>query len=44
MEKKGFTLLELLVGMVIVSIGISISIPSYLRNMRQGESTDTPNN
>ena len=38
MEKqRGFTLLELLVGMVIISIGISISIPSYLRNMRQGE-------
>lgn len=33
----GFSLLELLVGMVIITIGLSAAIPSYLRNMRQGE-------
>ena len=34
---EGFSLLELLVGMVIVTIGLSAAMPSYLRNMRQGE-------
>jgi prepilin-type N-terminal cleavage/methylation domain-containing protein len=33
----GFSLLELLVGMAIVTIGLSAAMPSYLRNMRQGE-------
>ena len=33
----GFSLLELLVGMVIVTIGLSAAMPSYFRNMRQGE-------
>jgi prepilin-type N-terminal cleavage/methylation domain-containing protein len=33
----GFSLLELLVGMVIITIGLSAAMPSYLRNMRQGE-------
>ena len=33
----GFSLLEMLVGMAIVSIGLSATLPSYLRNMRQGE-------
>ena len=39
MKKKtaGFSLLELLVGMVIITIGLSTAIPSYMRNMRQGE-------
>ena len=36
-ETRGFSLLELLVGMVIVTIGLSAAIPSYLRNLRQGE-------
>ena len=36
-KSAGFSLLELLVGMVIVTIGLSAAIPSYLRNMRQGE-------
>ena len=36
-KSTGFSLLELLVGMVIVTIGLSAAIPSYLRNMRQGE-------
>ncbi|QNJ06686.1 hypothetical protein SynMEDNS5_01977 [Synechococcus sp. MEDNS5] len=36
-KSAGFSLLELLVGMVIVTIGVSAAIPSYLRNMRQGE-------
>ena len=36
-KSAGFSLLELLVGMVIISIGLSAAIPSYLRNMRQGE-------
>ena len=36
-KSAGFSLLELLVGMVIVTIGVSAVIPSYLRNMRQGE-------
>ncbi|ABI45276.1 type II secretion system protein [Synechococcus sp. CC9311] len=34
---EGFSLLELLVGIVIISIGLSTSIPTYIRNMRQGE-------
>ena len=36
-KAAGFSLLELLVGMVIVTIGLTAAIPSYLRNMRQGE-------
>ena len=36
-KSAGFSLLELIVGMVIITIGLSASIPSYLRNMRQGE-------
>ena len=36
-KSAGFSLLELLVGMVIITIGLSAAIPSYLRNMRQGE-------
>ena len=37
-EKEcGFSLMEILVGMVIVTIGLSFTIPSYMRNMRQGE-------
>ena len=36
-KTAGFSLLELLVGMVIITIGLSAAIPSYLRNMRQGE-------
>ena len=36
-KSEGFSLLELLVGMVIVTIGLSAAIPSYMRNMRQGE-------
>ena len=34
---EGFSLLELLVGIVIITIGLSTSIPTYIRNMRQGE-------
>ena len=36
-KSAGFSLLELLVGMVIVTIGLSTTLPSYMRNMRQGE-------
>ena len=36
-KSAGFSLLELLVGMVIITIGLTAAIPSYLRNMRQGE-------
>lgn len=36
-KPTGFSLLELLVGMVIITIGLTAAIPSYLRNMRQGE-------
>ena len=36
-KSAGFSLLELIVGMVIVTIGLSAAIPSYMRNMRQGE-------
>ena len=33
----GFTLLELLVGMVIVTIGVSAAMPSFLAEGRRGE-------
>ena len=36
-KSVGFSLLELLVGMVIITISLSATIPSYMRNMRQGE-------
>lgn len=36
-KSTGFSLLELLVGMVIITIGLSSALPSYVRNMRQGE-------
>lgn len=36
-KSSGFSLLEMLVGMVIITIGLSAAIPSYVRNMRQGE-------
>ena len=36
-KSSGFSLLELLVGMVIITIGLSTAIPSYVRSMRQGE-------
>ena len=36
-KSAGFSLLELLVGMAIITISLSATIPSYLRNMRQGE-------
>ncbi|WP_413430407.1 type II secretion system protein [Synechococcus sp. Cu2B8-bc1011] len=34
---EGFSLLELMVAIVIITIGLSTSIPTYIRNMRQGE-------
>ena len=36
-KTTGFSLLELLVGMVIITMGLTAAIPSYLRNMRQGK-------
>ena len=36
-KSVGFSLLELLVGMIIITISLSATIPSYMRNMRQGE-------
>ena len=36
-KTTGFSLLELLVGMVIITMGLTAAIPSYLRTMRQGE-------
>ena len=36
-QSKGFSLLELLIGIVIITISLTTSIPSYIRNMRQGE-------
>ena len=36
-KSAGFSLLELLVGMAIITISLSATIPSYMRNMRQGE-------
>jgi len=36
-KSAGFSLLELLVGMVIITVGLTAAIPSYMRNMRQGE-------
>ena len=35
--ENGFSLLEMLVGIVIITIGLSATIPSYMRKMRQGE-------
>ena len=35
--ENGFSLLEMLVGIAIITIGLSATIPSYMRNMRQGE-------
>jgi prepilin-type N-terminal cleavage/methylation domain-containing protein len=34
---NGFSLLEMVVAMMIITIGLSAAIPSYIRNMRQGE-------
>ena len=36
-QSQGFTLTELLVGMAIISIGLTATIPNIHRNMRQGE-------
>ena len=36
-QSSGFTLTELLVGMAIVSIGLTAAIPNIQRNMKQGE-------
>ncbi|AII50048.1 hypothetical protein KR52_13025 [Synechococcus sp. KORDI-52] len=36
-KSAGFSFVELLVAMVIMTIALSASIPSYQRNMRQGE-------
>ena len=36
-QNQGFTLLELLAGLVIVTIGLSTALPSYLRNVKQGD-------
>ena len=36
-EHSGFTLLEMIAGMAIITIGLTAAIPPYLRNMRQGE-------
>lgn len=36
-QSPGFTLTELLVGMVIVSIGLTAAIPNIQRNIKQGE-------
>ena len=35
--RNGFTLLEMTIAMCIITIGLSTAIPSYVRNMRQGE-------
>ncbi|MDB4379608.1 type II secretion system GspH family protein [bacterium] len=34
---QGFTLLEMIVALVIITIGVSAAMPSFLRQMRQGE-------
>ena len=36
-QSQGFTLTELLVGMAIVSIGLTASVPNIQRSMKQGE-------
>lgn len=36
-QSQGFTLTELIVGIAIVSIGLTTAIPEFHRNMRQGE-------
>ena len=36
-QSQGFTLTELIVGMAIISIGLTAAIPNFHRNMRQGE-------
>ena len=34
---RGFSLLELVVGIAIITIGLTAAIPAYLRSLRQGE-------
>ena len=36
-HSKGFSLLEMIVAMLIITISLSAAIPSFVRNMRQGE-------
>ena len=36
-HQDGFSLLEMVVAMIIITISLSAAIPSYIRNMRQGE-------
>lgn len=36
-HSKGFTLVEMLASVIIIAIGLSTSIPSYIRTLRQGE-------
>jgi len=36
-QSQGFTLTELIVGMAIVSIGLTAAVPNIQRSMRQGE-------
>ncbi len=36
-NSEGFSLLELVVGIAIITIGLSAALPSYLRSLRQGE-------
>lgn len=36
-HQNGFTLLEMVVTMIIITVGLSAAIPSYIHNKRQGE-------
>ena len=36
-QNQGFSLLEMLVAIIIITIAVSTAIPSFLRQMRQGE-------
>ena len=36
-HRNGFSLLEMVIAMLIITMGVSTAVPSYIRSMRQGE-------